>query len=373
LTARAEGALGHFLHDVVAADGFNNFFLGLVAVIFIVGMLIAVAGGMFAVRRNGVCFTGVFGGLIVAMFGVRRIVGMGGVFAGVLLVEVLIMPVFFVRFRARRRHRGRGLDGHRNRHVGRRFNGRRLARVSMVVPPRSVFISVFMLMLMIVRVVMIMLVRMLMVVMIVMFMIMMLGIGVEMAGIGGVAVFGVRAVRIVKWLSRLRRIGAGVLDDLALNAFATATAALIAVTRTAVAAGAIFGFFFGLAMGAFVRLDQRLAIGDRNLIIVRMDFAEGEKAVTVATILDEGSLQGWFYARDFGKVDIAAQLFALSGLEIKLFDSIAADDDDPGFFRVGGIDQHFVGHFGTLDGGGRVWRCARIARPGDATVHLIRG
>ena len=28
--------------------------------------------------------------------------------------------------------------------------------------------------------------------------------------------------------------------------------------------------------------------------------------------------------------------------------------DDPGLFRVGGIDQHLVGHFGTLGGGGRV-------------------
>ncbi len=126
-------------------------------------------------------------------------------------------------------------------------------------------------------------------------------------------------------------------------------------------------------MGAFVRLDQRLTIGDRNLIIVRMDFAEGKEAVAVAAIFDEGGLQRRLYARDLGEVDVAAQLFALGGLEIKFFDAIAADHDDPGLFRVGGIDQHFVGHFGTLDGGGRVSRQARIAPPGDATVHLIRG
>jgi len=187
-------------------------------------------------------------------------------------------------------------------------------------------------------------------------------------------IVGMFAVRMIFMrLSRLRRIGACVLDDLALDAFAIAAAARVAVTRAAAVVGAIFGFFLGLAMGALVRLDQGLAIGDRNLIIVRMDFAEGEKAVTVAAILDEGCLQGWFYARDFGEVDIAAQLFALGGLEIKLFDSIAADHNDPGLFRVGGVDQHFVGHFGTLDGGGRVCRCARMARPGDATVHLIRG
>ena len=107
-------------------------------------------------------------------------------------------------------------------------------------------------------------------------------------------------------------------------------------------------------MGAFVRLDQRLAIGDRNLIIVGMDFAEGEKAVAVAAIFDEGRLQRRLYARDLGEVDVAAQLLALGGFEIKLFDAIAADHNDPGLFRVGSIDQHFVGHFGTLDGGGRV-------------------
>jgi hypothetical protein len=126
-------------------------------------------------------------------------------------------------------------------------------------------------------------------------------------------------------------------------------------------------------MGAFVGLDQRLAIGDRDLIIVRMDFAEGEKAVAVAAVLDEGRLQRRLYPRDLGEIDVAAQLFALGGLEIKLFDAIAADHDNPGLFRVGSIDQHFVGHFGTHDGGGRVQPGARVARPGDATVHLIRG
>ena len=35
-------------------------------------------------------------------------------------------------------------------------------------------------------------------------------------------------------------------------------------------------------------------------------------------------------------------------------DAIAADHDDTGLFRVGSIDHHFVGHFATHDGGGRV-------------------
>ena len=80
------------------------------------------------------------------------------------------------------------------------------------------------------------------------------------------------------------------LDDLALDAVAVAAAARIAVARTA-AAGAVFALLLGLAMGAFVRLDQRLAIGDRNLIIIGMDFAEGQKAVTITAVFDEGRLQ----------------------------------------------------------------------------------
>jgi hypothetical protein len=104
-------------------------------------------------------------------------------------------------------------------------------------------------------------------------------------------------------------------------------------------------------MCAFVGLDEGLTICNRDLIIVRMDFAEGKKAVTIAAVFDESGLQRRFYPRDLGKIDIAAELFALGGLEIKFFDAIAAHHDHPGLFRMGGIDQHFVGHLETHDGG----------------------
>src|SRR5882672_12855265 len=83
-------------------------------------------------------------------------------------------------------------------------------------------------------------------------------------------------------------IRACALDHLAADAAAVAAAARIAVARTAAVAGTVFAFLFGLAVGAFVGFDQRLPVGDRNLIIIRMDFAEGQKAVTVAAIFDEG-------------------------------------------------------------------------------------
>jgi hypothetical protein len=176
----------------------------------------------------------------------------------------------------------------------------------------------------------------------------------------------------VSVLQPLRCFRARVLDDLALNPFTMAAPARAAVARTA-AAGTVFGFFLGLAMGALVGFDQCLTVGDGNLVIVWMNFAEGEKTVTVAAIFDEGRLQRRFDPRDLGQIDIAAQLFALRSLEVKLFDAIAADHDNPGLLRVGGIDKHLVGHFGTLHSGWRAGRRAHIARPGDATVHLIRG
>jgi hypothetical protein len=91
-------------------------------------------------------------------------------------------------------------------------------------------------------------------------------------------------------LRGMGRIGLGMPDDLALDAFSAAAAA-----RTAVAlpppAGAVLALLFGLTMGAFVGFDQRQTVGDRDLVIVGVNFAEGEEAVAVAAIFDEGRLE----------------------------------------------------------------------------------
>src|SRR5690606_3854748 len=100
---------------------------------------------------------------------------------------------------------------------------------------------------------------------------------------------------------RRRRLGRGraVLDDGAAHALAMAAAARTAVARAA-AAGAVFVFFLGLAVRALVGLDQRLPVGDGDLIVVRMDFAEGEEPVAIATVLDERGLKRRLHARDLG-------------------------------------------------------------------------
>ena len=97
-------------------------------------------------------------------------------------------------------------------------------------------------------------------------------------------------------------------------------------------------------MGALFFLDQRLAIGNGDLVVVGMDFAEGQEAVTVSTVVDEGRLQRWFDPGDLGEIDVAAKLSALGQFEVKLLDPISAQHHNTGFLRVGRVDKHFVGH-----------------------------
>ena len=101
----------------------------------------------------------------------------------------------------------------------------------------------------------------------------------------------------------------------------------------------------GSALVALFLRDQRLPVGDRDLVVVGMDFRERQEAVTVAAVVDERRLQRRLYAGDFGEVDITAKLFAVGALEVEFLDAIAAKHDDPGLFRVGRVDQHFVGHW----------------------------
>src|SRR5215469_548862 len=103
----------------------------------------------------------------------------------------------------------------------------------------------------------------------------------------------VRVVPLCARLAGCRSFGLVAFNDVALDALAMAAPAQIAMARAA-AAVTVFVFLLGLAMGALVRLDQRLPVGDRDLVIIGMDFAEGQKAVPVPAIFDKRGLQGWF-------------------------------------------------------------------------------
>jgi hypothetical protein len=76
-----------------------------------------------------------------------------------------------------------------------------------------------------------------------------------------------------------------------------------------------------------------------------MDFTEGEETVTVPAIFDKSGLKGRFDARYAGEIDVSFELLLVLGFKIEFFDTATANDYDAGFLRVGGVYQHFVGHY----------------------------
>jgi hypothetical protein len=130
-------------------------------------------------------------------------------------------------------------------------------------------------------------------------------------------------------------------------------AAAIASAATALAATAAIMAFFAIAFGVSVSVSvrvvvlvlvllrlgaqQRLTIGYRDLVVIGMDFTEGEEAVTVSAIFDKSSLEGGLYTRYASEIDISFELLLVLGFKIKFFDTVTANYDNPCFLRVGGI------------------------------------
>jgi hypothetical protein len=101
--------------------------------------------------------------------------------------------------------------------------------------------------------------------------------------------------------------------------------------------GAQGGFFLGV--GSLFG-QQPLAVFARNLVIVGMDFAEGEEAVAIAAEIDESRLKRGFYPGNLGEIDIALDLLMIGRFKVEFLNTIALEHRHPGFFRVARIDQH---------------------------------
>ncbi len=112
----------------------------------------------------------------------------------------------------------------------------------------------------------------------------------------------------------------------------------------AAAAPLAIWFVVFLLLRKSLLLQKRLAIGDWNLVVIRMNFGKSEEAVTIAAIIDERGLKRRFDPRHFREVDIAPQRPFACRLEVELFDPITPEHHHPGFFRVRGVDDHFVCH-----------------------------
>ena len=90
--------------------------------------------------------------------------------------------------------------------------------------------------------------------------------------------------------------------------------------------------------------EQRLAVGLRDLVVVGMDFREGEEPVPVAAVVDEGRLQRRLDPGDLGEIDVAGELPLVQRLKVEVLDLVPIHHHDAGLFRVGGVDQHFLCH-----------------------------
>ena len=62
---------------------------------------------------------------------------------------------------------------------------------------------------------------------------------------------------------------------------------------------------------------ERLAVGDGDLVVVRVDFVEGKKAVAVAAVIHEGRLKRRLHAHHFGKIDVPLELLSRRRFEIE--------------------------------------------------------
>ncbi len=127
-----------------------------------------------------------------------------------------------------------------------------------------------------------------------------------MGGIrGGVVILVVvslmaRVMRRVVLLGGMGRLGRGCLVPRT-GAIRPAPPAVVAVVGAPVPGLGFFLFplvFLAGHGGLFGQ--QRLAILDRDAVVVRMDLAEGEEAVPVPAIFDEGGLERGLHPRDLG-------------------------------------------------------------------------
>jgi hypothetical protein len=102
----------------------------------------------------------------------------------------------------------------------------------------------------------------------------------------------------------------------------------------------------GVGLGFAVGFERGLAVGDRDAVIVGMDLVEGEKAVTVSAILDEGGLERRLHPRHLGEIDVTLDLLLGGRLVVEFDETSAVEHHHPGLFGVGCVDKHALGHAG---------------------------
>ena len=101
-------------------------------------------------------------------------------------------------------------------------------------------------------------------------------------------------------------------------------------------------FLFLRAVVSALFFDQRLTVGDRDLIVIGVNLGKGQEPVAIATVVHEGRLQGRLHAGDLGQVDVSCKLTLVQGFKVEFFNLVSVDHNHAGFFRMCGIDEHFL-------------------------------
>ena len=104
----------------------------------------------------------------------------------------------------------------------------------------------------------------------------------------------------------------------------------------------IFLHGLGLQRGLFGQ--QGLAVCDRDLVVIGMDFAERQETVAVSTVVYEGGLERRFDPRDFREVDVPLKLLFRCAFVVEIFETASVEHNHPRLFQVAGIDQHAFCH-----------------------------
>ena len=62
---------------------------------------------------------------------------------------------------------------------------------------------------------------------------------------------------------------------------------------------------------------ERLPVRDRDLVIVGVDFVEGQEAVAIAAVVDKCRLERGLHAHDLGEIDVSLELLSGSRFEVE--------------------------------------------------------
>src|SRR5690606_31073429 len=101
--------------------------------------------------------------------------------------------------------------------------------------------------------------------------------------------------------------------------------------------------------------------------VVAGDFLQGQEAVALAAVIDEGGLEGGLQPDDAALVDVGLLLFLGGLLDVDVVQVLAIDDRHAQFFGLRGIDQHALHCLGFLT------RSNREERRGPRPMQPNRG